>query len=43
MINNCVFKTSYMSFFLVQSKVPKGGYYLLTILNSFVFNVHNNG
>ena len=25
MINNCVFKTSYMSFFLVQSKVPNGG------------------
>ena len=46
MTNNYVNKLSYMSSLIVQNKVLNGGggyNYPLTILNSFVFNVHNNG
>ena len=45
MTNKNVNKISYMSSPIVQSKVLNGGgyNYLLTILNGFVFNVHNNG
>ena len=44
MTNNYVNKISCISSFTVQNKVLNGGYnYLLTIFNSFVFIVQNNG
>ena len=45
MTNNYVNKISCISSFAVQNKVLNGGgyNYLLTIFNSFVFIVQNNG